>query len=33
MADGRYFEIVDAPHINQKVSNFDEIMERRSEFR
>jgi len=33
MADGRYFEIVDAPHINQKVSNFDEIMGRRSEFR
>jgi len=25
MADGRYFEIVKAPHINQKVSDFDEI--------
>ena len=27
MADGRYeyFEIVNAPHINQKVSDFDEI--------
>jgi len=25
MADGRYFEIVNAPHISQKVSDFDEI--------
>jgi len=25
MADSHYFEIVNAPHINQKVSNFDEI--------
>jgi len=24
MADGRYFEIVTAPHLNQKVSDFDE---------
>ena len=33
MADGRYFEIVNAPHINQEVSDFDKIMGRRSEFR
>jgi len=26
MADGRHFEIVNAPHINHKVSDFDEIM-------
>jgi len=25
MADGRYFEIVNAPHVNQKVPDFDEI--------
>jgi len=25
MADGRYFEIVTSPHLNQKVSDFDEI--------
>jgi len=25
MADGRYFEVVTAPHLNQKVSDFDEI--------
>jgi len=25
MADGRYFEIVNAPPINQKMSDFDEI--------
>ena len=25
MADGRYFEIVNAPYINKKVSDFDDI--------
>ena len=25
MADGRYFEIVNAPHINKKLSDFDDI--------
>ena len=25
MADGDYFEIVNAPHINRKVSDFDDI--------
>jgi len=25
MADGRYFEIVNVTHINQKVSDFDEF--------
>jgi len=33
MADDRYFEIVKAPHINHKLSDFDEIMGRRSKFR
>jgi len=26
MADGHYFEIVNKPHITQKVSDFDEIL-------
>jgi len=26
MADGRYFDIVTAPHLNQTVSDFDEIL-------